>query len=238
MLRHSFILILVFMGFRIIAQNLIPNPGFDQKNACPKQSGQISLANFWFCPNQTTPDYFNECSTSLDFGTEFNKKGGQLPHSGHAYAGIQVYNMNHNEYFEYLSTPLDSALIAGQQYCVSAWVSLGDSKYALKELGVVFSVNELKSASPKKIKIPYLSLRNIKPLSDSERWICIRGVYRAKGGERFLTFGDFSENDNFISLQYGNAADTLFKSAYYFVDDISVELIKDSGGCNNDVPGE
>ncbi len=231
MLRYLFFILFLVTTLPLMAQNLILNPGFDQNNGCPKQAGQISMANFWFSPNNTTPDYFNDCSTSFDFGTEFNKKGGQVPHSGHAYAGLQVYNMNRNEYYEYLETRLDSALIANQHYCIHAWVSLGQSKYALHEFGVVLSVNEIKSPNPNKMKLPYTRLGNSKPLSDGNQWICIQGLYIAKGGERFITFGDFSTNDNFLGIQIDDSKDTLFKSAYYFIDDISVELLEGLKQC-------
>jgi len=230
---RSLLFILTFCSAAMIVtgQNLVPNAGFDQNNGCPKHSGQISLANFWFSPNNTTPDYFNDCSTSFDFGTEFNTKGGQVPHSGKAYAGIQVFNMNHNEYYEYLESRLDSPLTVNQQYCIRAWVSLGQSKYALEEFGAVFSVNEIKSPSPQKMKLPYTILRGQNPLSDADRWMCIQGIYTAKGGERFLTFGDFSTYDNFRSLQIDSSQDTLFKSTYYFIDDLAVEPVFTPGSC-------
>lgn len=230
MQRSLFIFLIIIATMPVFAQNKILNPGFDQKNDCPKHSGQISMANFWLSPNNSTPDYFNDCSTSFDYGTEFNKKGGQVPHSGHAYAGIQVYNMNHNEYYEYLETRFDTALTASEQYCIRVWVSLGQSKYALTEFGVAFSVDEIKSASPQRLDIPFTRLSNAKPLSDSENWMCLHGVYTARGGERFITFGNFLKN-NFRILQLDNSNDTLFKSAYYFIDDISVEPVKDQAGC-------
>ncbi len=223
---------LLFVPVMMFAQNLLRNPGFEQKNGCPDRPGQISLANFWVSPNIATPDYFNDCSTGLDYGTEFNRKGGQVAHTGHAYAGLQFYYLNRNEFFEYIETQLDTALTAGQLYCIRAFVSLGKGDYAFRKLGAVLSVTEIKSADAHKLKLPFTVLENGRYLLDQDQWMCITGVYRAKGNERLLTLGDFSPDDQFWNIHTLSTNDSLFKSTFYFVDDVSVEAIKDSTGCN------
>jgi len=229
---RSFAAFLLFLPAMIFAQNLVRNPGFEQNNGCPDKPGQINLANFWVSPNTGTPDYFNDCSPGLDYGTEFNKKGGQLPHAGHAYAGLQFYNLNRNEFFEYIQTQLDTALIAGQLYCIKAFVSPGNADYAFRELGAVLSVTEIKSQDAHKLKLPYTVLENGRYLLDQDHWLCISGIYKAKGNERLLTVGDFSPKDDFWNIHTRSATDSLFKSTFYFVDDVSMEAIRDSSQCN------
>jgi OmpA-OmpF porin, OOP family len=229
---RSLTTIILFIPAMLVAQELILNPGFEQKNGCPEQQGQITLANFWVSPNIGTPDYFNDCSYSIDYGTEFNRKGGQVAHIGHAYAGLQFYNLNNNEFFEYIQTALETALIPGQLYCIKTFVSLGKADYAFRAFGIVLSVNPLKSQDAHKLRLPCTLLQNGKYLTDQDQWMCISGLYRAKGNERLLTFGDFSPGVEFWNIHTGAFTDSLFKSTYYFVDDISMETVKDSSECN------
>jgi hypothetical protein len=224
-------ILLLLLPIKSWAQNLLPNPGFEKKSECPEKPGQITLANYWFSANSGTPDYFNSCSLGMDYGTEFNKRGGQLPHSGKGYAGLQFYLMNRNEYYEYIETSLDTSLSAGQLYCITAWVSLGDAGYAFRQLGALFSMSEIKSPAPVKLKLPFTKLESGNYLLETDSWMCIHGIYKAKGGERFLTLGGYSPKDDFWNIRLRAATDSLFKSTYYFIDDVAIEAVGDSADC-------
>ena len=229
---RQILLFLIIVPISLSAQNLVRNPGFEQKNDCPAKPGQLNFAQFWYSPNTATPDYFNDCSPGLDYGTEFNKKGGQIPHSGHGYAGLQFYCLNRNEFYEYIQTRLDSNLISGQLYCIKAYVSLGQTSYGMKKLDAVLSVTDIKESTAGKMKLPCTPLGNGQYLVDQDHWMCIHGIYKAKGEEKILTIGDFSPGDGFWNIVTQSATDSLFKSTYYFLDDVSVEAINDSSACN------
>ena len=226
-MNKNLLIILMFLPFQLLAQNLVLNPDFENKNGCPSSLGQYRLAENWFSPNSGTPDYFNDCSNSMDFGTEFNCKGGQIPHSGHGYMGFISENLHRNAYFEYLETTLKEPLKAGQIYCIRMFVSLGNTTFALRELGVVVSQTQLKDLSSGEFHLPYTSITNGSILSDTREWMCINGFYTAKGGETYLTIGDFGDDNNFVITQNVTKTDTSFKSAYYFIDDVSVEVASD-----------
>jgi len=215
----------------LFSQNLVINPDFETKNGCPNASGQFILAEEWFSPNIGTPDYFNDCSSTMEYGTEYNTKGGQIPHSGHGYMGILSENLHNNEFFEYLETHLKEPLKSDQQYCLKLYLSLGDCDFALDELGAVFSQSILKDLQVKKIVLPYLPLTNGSVLSDTEKWMCIKGIYKAKGGEKFLTIGYFDKEDKFTRVRMNPKNDLTFKSAYYFIDDVTMEPVEDASGC-------
>jgi len=215
----------------LFSQNLVINSDFETKTGCPNASGQFVLVEEWFSPNIGTPDYFNDCSKTLEYGTEFNCKGGQIPHSGHGYAGILSENLHNNQFFEYLETHLRESLVKDQNYCIRIYVSLGDGDFALGGLGAVFSQSVLKVPQAKKIVLPCVSLANGSVLSDTEKWMCINGTYKAKGGEKFLTIGYFDKDDNFIQIRTNPKTDPTFKSAYYFIDDVTVEPVEDPSGC-------
>jgi hypothetical protein len=221
----------LLLPFNLFSQNLVPNPGFELKSGCPEKPGQINLASYWFSPSAGTPDYFNSCSPGMDYGTEFNKRGGQLPHSGNGYAGLQFYFMNRNEYYEYIETVLDTSLSEGQLYCIKAYTSLGEAAYAFKQLGFLLSVNEIKSQGSSKLKFPFMKVDNGRYLLETNGWMCISALYRARGGERFLTIGGYSPKDDFWNIQLRSATDSLFKSTYYFIDDIILEAVADTAAC-------
>ena len=219
-------LVILFPTY-LLAQNLVSNHDFETYSNCPKSLGEVKLATSWSCPNAGTPDYFNDCSSSLDFGTEFNKKGGQIAHSGHGYAGFQSEVLNRNEFFEYLETSLTEPLVADSMYCIRMYVSQGTSTVSLRDIGVAFSQVELKNLPATKIRIPFVHVGNGGVLSDSTHWMCITGNYKARGGERYLTIGDFSPADDFIDSRENK----IFQIAYYFVDDVWVFMMPDQNAC-------
>jgi len=216
----------------LFSQNLVINSDFETKTGCPTASGQFLLTEEWFSPNIGTPDYFNDCSPTLEYGTEYNNRGGQIPHSGHGYMGILSENLHNNEFYEYIETHLKEPLKSDQQYCIKLYLSLGDCDFALDELGVVLSQSILKDLKVKKIVLPYLPLSNGSALSDTEKWMCIKGIYKAKGGETFLTIGYFNKEDKFLRIRMNPTNESTFKSAYYFIDDVSMVPIEDASGCN------
>jgi hypothetical protein len=225
------VFLLTLFPLALFSQNLVINPGFETKSGCPNASGQFLLTEEWFSPNSGTPDYFNDCSNTLEYGTEFNCKGGQIPHSGHGYMGFLSENLHNNEFFEYLETHLSQPLASEQTYCIRLYVSLADCDFALDELGAVFSQNLLKVPQAKKIVLPCITLSNGSVLSETKKWMCIRGTYKAKGGEKFLTIGYFNKEDKFTKVKLNSRNDPSFKSAYYFIDDVSVEAVSDDSGC-------
>jgi hypothetical protein len=227
-----FLILLFLLSIQVYSQNLVPNSDFESKFDCPSGLGEIDFAKGWISPNNGTPDYFNDCSASFNSGTEFNKKGGQIPHSGHGYGGIQINNLHKNLYYEYLETELTSPLQQGKLYCINMYVSLGNSDCAVKELGAVISQNLVKSNELGKLNLPFTRLVSENSLTDSLSWMCVKGVYAAKGDEKFLTFGFFGNDEDFIRLRVNPKLDSSFYTAYYFIDDVSLKAIKNSEDCN------
>jgi OmpA-OmpF porin, OOP family len=230
-MRNAFFLLMILLPFQLIAQNLVTNPDFETKAGCPTGSGQYQLGENWSIPNPGTPDYFNDCSTSYEYGTEFNCKGGQLPHSGHGYMGFVSENLHRNTFYEYLEIGLKEPLKEGQLYCVTMFVSPGNSTCVLRELGVILSVTQLKGFGKSCLLLPYTPVSAGIALDRSDDWTCVKGTYNAKGGETWLTLGNFGGDENFIRVRNDPKVDSTFLTAYYFVDDVSVVAVPDSG-CN------
>ncbi|MBK8471730.1 MAG: hypothetical protein IPL33_05825 [Sphingobacteriales bacterium] len=61
-----------------IAQNLVPNPGFDTPVLCPTGAGQISNAAGWSSATDGSADYYDACGSAA-YATPANIAGSQAP---------------------------------------------------------------------------------------------------------------------------------------------------------------
>ena len=59
------LLLSILTGQFAFAQNLVPNPSFENYSACPENISEIDFALPWTSTTGATPDYYNSCSTTL-----------------------------------------------------------------------------------------------------------------------------------------------------------------------------
>jgi OOP family OmpA-OmpF porin len=115
------------------AQNLVPNPGFEELSRCPL-GFSVNKKDFivpgWESPTNGTPDHFHGCSTG-DADVPFNWAGSSNARSGKGYAGIYVWNKSDdtNCYREYIQCELAEQLVAGEAYTVEFTLSLLHIRY-------------------------------------------------------------------------------------------------------------
>src|ERR1051326_7833297 len=77
---RKIIFLLFFLPAIAPAQNLVPNPGFEEYDKCPGNISQFAYVKNWFEANKGTTDLFSICNPLLVLK--------HAPHSGNAYAGI------------------------------------------------------------------------------------------------------------------------------------------------------
>src|SRR5689334_17274740 len=100
------------------AQNLVPNPSFEQYDTCPSDISQITKAIGWYAARKT-PDYFNVCSTDTFQGGHYkvsvptNWVGHRTAASGNAYAGVISCTTQSAFYKEYIGAQLITPLQMG-----------------------------------------------------------------------------------------------------------------------------
>ena len=252
--QRAFCILLMFYCSVATAQNLVPNPGFEDYNNCPTDRSEIvyspgydsfPTAKYWVSPlSATTPDYYNTCATNPLVSVPYNTYNGyRQPHSGNAYAGISMFSgfpahTEINDYREYLQTKLAQPLMAGHSYLVSFFVNL---TYHLPELYNVISVDRVGAyLSIQKIdsdisflnKALYLDVQaqvESQPgafITDTSKWVKIRGIYTAQGGEEWLTLGRFKDSHSILGykLLYSpvSSIDSLHSACYMYVDDVCV----------------
>jgi len=219
-------------------------------DTCPNNLGQIYYAKPWFQPNSfmgnhriaSSSEYFN-CSNAIS-GTASNFFGFQNSLSGNGYAGIIVRTIGSTtaNYREYIECPLLKPLMVGNKYCVEMYVCLAEySKISTTRLGFVFSNDSINADAfspywfkPLSFLAPQVENDSTAFITDTLNWVLISGSFIANGGERFLTIGNFFD-DNRTPFQGTGFGSSLESVAYYYIDDVSVTCCDSSGICEEPV---
>jgi len=205
------------LNTHVFAQNLVPNPGFEQvlKPHKTRYPGTIEQASPWFTVGKGSPDL-------IKVGGGTNEK---LPAAeGSNYAGIMVYDEANANFREYLQVKFLAPLQQGKEYCVRIKVSLArDAFYSIDRLGIYFSSDTVKSKNWYVIEKPVqLKTPDYKALNDTSKWMQFDWKFISEGFERFMVIGNFNNdvNTNLIT----NNRKSYFKTAYLFIDDVFVGL--------------
>jgi gliding motility-associated-like protein len=225
--------------FNIQAQNLVPNPSFENYTSCPTSfsSGndcnnpgyldEVCKAVPWKNPRvgNITADYFNSCGF-IDASIPINFGGVQPARTGNAYVGLIAYDSG-SPIREYVHVPLISSLVAGRKYLASMYISIADtSAYAVDGIGMLFTKDTATTSigylSFNPSLIPQVENPSGVILEDSVNWVLLSGNFTAVGGESYLTIGNFKEDGELTiknrlhnSVYYPNCS-------YYYIDDVSV----------------
>jgi len=212
----------------IWAQNLVPNPDFDQYESCPPYLGQIHQAVGWDSPNFATTDYFHACSDSVNGnGVPANRLGWQQARRGQGYAGLRLWippGISTPNQREYLVTELSAPLQADSLYRLGFYASLADfSTHTTDALGFGLSDTAWGQATFQPFE-PALRLSPGDYLTDRDGWTWITGSYRARGGERHLILGNFLPDSALNLVEVVPQGEPVL-AAYVYLDQISVEKI-------------
>ncbi len=222
------------------AQNLVPNPSFEQNLGCPTGVSLIELkiVKSWFQPTAGTADYFNECARNGQAGVPRNLSGFRYPHSGKAYIGLILYAPK--GYREYFETKLLKPLVKGKRYRVQLYVSLAQiSDHGISDIQVLFSPSEVESKRDKVLhKVPQLSYSKHMPVMDTIKWTNVEWDYTADGTEEYLTIGNFNTNkeSTVTTISPGVKMYGSEGVAYYYIDDVCVAEVKADGTCDCNPP--
>jgi gliding motility-associated-like protein len=226
--------------FQLNAQyNFVPNYSFEQYDTCPVDLGYINPScDSWFTPtskmaliptlpyslyNWGSSDYFNSCAQGSHAGIPHNFLGYQYPKSNDAYSGILLihYSMIDSNYKEYIEVKLKQSLVKNNRYCVCFYYSIAgfgkEIDYHQLEIGtlltdtLVYRQSGVNTQQPQNIyAIPQVS-QQLPLVIDTINWIKVSGSFIAKGGEQYLTIGNFQNTDTLTN-----------KSIYVYIDDVKL----------------
>ncbi len=128
--------------------------------------------------------------------------------------------------YEYISDSLIIPLDSGKIYCVSFFISLANkSRYATSSFGVLFSQNIIFQNNTYYLPFtPQINFDTVQAIRDTSSWIKISGRFMSSGGEKYITIGNFRDNqtDPILLVDTISSSPNSIDAAYYYIDDITV----------------
>lgn len=219
------------------SENLIENGSFEALTSKPKKLGQIDLATGWKSPTGVRADLFTGGTKVPQIATPDNQFGKESPKDGENYAGIVAFSYGNKMPRSYITTKFKTALKKDATYCVSFYVSLSEaSKYSNNQLGANISKKEFGTDQ----KVHLIDQTQIlhpdnKIFNATYNWERVCAKFKAEGGEKFITIGNFTSDDNTKYEKNKPSKDnkiTQIISAYYYIDDVVVTLLDEGDDCN------
>lgn len=225
------------VSFAQDAENLVSNGSFESTDKDPKKIGSIENAVGWYSPTGVRADLFVPNKKYPDIDVPLNIYGTEEAKDGGNYAGIVGFSYGDKVPRSYLSTKLNVPLKKGTKYCVQFYVSMAEaSKYASNQIGM----NITKKAFGTEAKTSIIDKAHVlhetnKVFNAAYNWERVCGIFEAEGGEKFITIGNFSSNEDTKNERNKKNADvkvTQAIAAYYYIDNVSVTLIDENNVCN------
>jgi type IX secretion system substrate protein len=229
--KYIYILFFTFLMSNVRSQNLVPNPSFEDHYDCTMDAYYMENVPYWEA--FWSVDYYNACvvadsmSVSI-FDVPENEFGYQYAKRGAAYAGFATYVAAN--YREHVYTQLMQPLSANKKYCIQFSVSLSDSStWAINKIGAFLSPDTLypkpfepTATPPYNIFTYYIpQIESTSLITDSSIWRTISGVFQAQGGEKYITIGNFRDDNSTDTLRIQTRIST-DRFSYYYIDDVSV----------------
>ena len=211
-----------------IAQNLVPNPSFEEIDSLPCNLagyGDISdIGNYtksWYTPTGASTDLL---SPSIDENC-FYRLGvydGRPARTGNTMSGLILFSEGRDDdYREYLQVRLKEPLVQNRSYHVSFYILRAGSKYhASNNIGVHFSAEAIKRPRDFFGLLPFTpQINETEIVSDTENWHLVSGCFTAEADASYMTIGNFFPGEETDTLR-GRGDEFFF--AYYYIDDVFV----------------
>jgi len=232
----------VTLTTNLIAQNLVPNPDFELRDAdfCGISSS-MDLGNTisdWYSPTGGSPDiYFTDIDSTCwnyqpnsSYLGPIGFKGTQLPRSGSAMVGMAAYTIPSMNQREYLQVQLNSATVPSGKYVVEAYVSLGDFvEFSSNGIGFHLSTSPVSIGTDGVLPVtPQYEVSSLIP--EIQEWVRIFDTITVTDAYTYLTIGNF--NDDGATTTGANptaSGEAGTYGSYYFVDDVRIERVFTGG---------
>lgn len=238
-LKYILLVIAVVLscGISIKAQNLVPNPTFQNSEATATVHYPSELMRNAVVPKNWEivtgfPDFFNDLNSTYIGYSILNTNdgiGGKL--------GMRMTNAN-NE-FEAVETRLSQELVKGEKYVISFTIAQCQySNYSMNMIPFILSNEHISENN-----ITEQTTNNLCILETNQNylskdgWKTVRFVYEAKGGEKYFTLVNNSytfsqqEKSKMNRARFNYTGNHMEESSYYFFSEISVQLATDDTTC-------
>ncbi len=212
------------------AQNLVPNPSFEDTLDCPTGYPDLEgVCEHWHSYSGTC-DYMNNCSAICGY---YNQFGFQEPHSGEAYSGLATYLITVESLREHLGIELTGPLQIGTTYYLSFFVSTAWNNLltniATNNIGALLTTYDYYDPE---LLLPlpnFATINETEIISDTLQWTKISGSFVADSSYTNLVIGNFF--DDALTDTTVLPFQIVPQGAYYYIDDVC--LSTDSLYCTN-----
>lgn len=217
--------------------NLVTNGSFESLEGKVKRLGQIKVAEGWVSPTGVAADLFIGSAKMPEFQAGDNEFGRETPKDGDNYAGIIAYSYNNKMRRTYIMTKLNTSLKKGTRYKVEFSASLAElSKYSSNKLAAHFSrkafgTDEKVDAL---VEESHVMHPNEQVFEGMYGWDRVCGEYISQGGEKYLTIGNFTNNNDVKYEKARKPRDikgSQLIASYYYIDDVKVTLLDEDEIC-------
>ncbi len=221
--------------------NLVPNASFEDYSDRLRRDGQFDLTTGWFNATPVISDLFATEVKSRYVAIPDNKFGSEMPYDGENYAGVVMYSYRNKVPRTYISVELKSKMKQNALYCVRYRASLAErSLYGSNNLGAYISAKKPAEKSAISMDQPgaLLTTKN-EVVTTTEGWWEFCKRFNAKGGERYLTIGNFMPdartNTQNMELPAKYAEEGAEPMAYYYIDAVEINEVQpnETCGCSN-----
>lgn len=204
-------------------QNYVSNNSFEFVDTTPPINNYIIDWSVY-----QSIDFFSEDPLIAGLPSPCNILGCQYSKSGISHIGLYNNAFSTSNYREYIQTQLIQPLDSGQSYCVSFYISRSDTmEYASKDWGILFtdtlitppSTSNFLINAAAQVTVPYFVV-------DDENWTLIQQIYTPTSPNQYLTIGNFLDDASFPQ-QFVQSSCAGCKQSYYYIDDVSVSLIRE-----------
>lgn len=199
---------------RCEAQNLIPNPSFEEADTCLilntyyyPDTGPLH----WFTGGGTT-DHFQSCLPYGAFNSvPLNVVTFQFPFEGEAYGGMMTYDAAF-EGREYWMVQLSLPLVIGQTYYTSLYANAAfrndgqsfQAWIASSGVGMLFTMDprQHEPGEPRPGPGNFAHVYSAAILSDTAEWVLVSGSFVADSAYRYVLLGNHFDNANTDTLHF------------------------------------
>jgi gliding motility-associated-like protein len=232
-LKTFFTYFLILFSISAIGQNnLVQNGSFEQIDSCYGDPSPLGFDVFQWsgCTGWSNPTYASSdlwCQNPV-FGNNtppfIPGFGYQYPRTGENMAGIFVLETPFPNYREFIQNELNTSLIKDNIYKISFYLNLSDGNNGTSSIGLFLSSTKINVLTNYNFVFDntLITLKESSAfIEDTVQWSLVDIYYKAKGNERYLILGSFTDSNN-IHLKDSNL-NTAW-GIYYYIDD--VELVQ------------
>jgi len=205
--------------------NLVLNGSFEKITKKIKTGDEIKYVEGW--ESEGTVNIFVRDAKVNEFKVPDNSMGSEEPYSGDAYAGFVAYAERGAMERGFLIYKLKEPLKPGNEYCVSAMVSLAEiSGFAVNGIGIaVLGYRPLLTQLKGNIK-PDVVREGNPPLTTHEGWVQICDKVKPSQESWYVVIGNFMPDASVKKVKMRRPRGSKVPQkpiAYYFVDEVSIK---------------